>query len=193
MNTKNSPSLLRVLSLLAAPLAGLALLFSAHSATAQSAAPTVTASPATTTATASADVPMTTTGADADAVANAYRAWLDAVGKAHGNPAPMLKFYAPEAILVATYSPVLLHNSRGELAGYFKKFTALPNLQGTTQDLQTRVYGDWAINTGLYTFTFNTPDGADAVVPARFTYVYRKVDGQWLIVDHHSSLVPPGL
>jgi uncharacterized protein (TIGR02246 family) len=141
-------------------------------------------STATTTATASADE---------EAVANTYRAWLKAVGKAHGDAAQMLKFYAPDAILVATFSPKLLHNDEGELVGYFKKFTALPNIQGTTQDLQTRVYGDWAINTGLYTFTYDSPDGDKVSVPARFTYVYHKVGDQWLIVDHHSSVVPIAL
>jgi uncharacterized protein (TIGR02246 family) len=137
----------------------------------------------------------TTTAADPDtiAVANAYDSWLKTVSTADGDPAPMLKFYSPDAILVATYSPVLLHNDNGELAGYFKKFTALPYIQGSTEDLQTRVYGDFAINTGLYTFTFQTPEGEKVAVPARFTFVYRKVGDQWLIVDHHSSMVPPSL
>ncbi|MGH8336619.1 MAG: DUF4440 domain-containing protein [Gammaproteobacteria bacterium] len=134
-----------------------------------------------------------TTGSEANAVADAYHAWLKAVSAADGDPAPMLKFYAPDAILVATYSPVLLHNNNGELAGYFKKFTALPKISGTTQDLQTRVYGNFAINTGLYTFTYETPDSEPVVVPARFTFVYQHVGDKWLIVDHHSSIVPIAL
>ncbi len=129
----------------------------------------------------------------ADAVAAEYHAWLKAVSEADGDPAPMLKFYAPDAVLVATFSPVLLHNDKGELAEYFKKFTALPKISGTTQDLQTRVYGDFAINTGLYTFTYETPDSEPVAVPARFTFVYRRVGDQWLIVDHHSSVVPIAL
>jgi uncharacterized protein (TIGR02246 family) len=136
---------------------------------------------------------VATSGPAADAVAAEYHAWLKAVSEADGDPAPMLKFYAPDAILVATFSPVLLHNDKGELAEYFKKFTALPKIAGTTQDLQTRVYGDFAINTGLYTFTYDTPDSEPVAVPARFTFVYRRVGDQWLIVDHHSSVVPIAL
>jgi hypothetical protein len=182
----------RVLRLLAVAVSGLALLLGSPAILAQSAAPA--ASTATTTLTSTVNAPAASS-ADTDAVAKTYFAWLDAVGKAHGNPAPVLKFYAPDAILVATYSPVLLNNSKGELATYFKKFTSLPGIQGTTQELQTRVFGDWAINTGLYTFTFRDLEGDEVVVPARFTYVYRKdpATGQWLIEDHHSSLIPPGL
>jgi uncharacterized protein (TIGR02246 family) len=138
-------------------------------------------------------VPAAGIAPDTDVVAEQYQAWLKAVSTARGDAVPMLKFYAPDAVLVATFSPTLLHNDKGELAGYFKKFTALPNISGTTQDLQTRVYGDFAINTGLYTFTYSTPDSEKVEVPARFTFVYRKVGSQWLIVDHHSSVVPIAL
>ncbi len=155
------------------------------------------ATPATVTSTSvttsTSSTTTTSTSAEEEAVADTYRAWLKAVSQAHGDAAQMLKFYAPDAILVATFSPKLLHNSEGELVGYFKKFTSLPNIQGTTQDLQTRVYGDWALNTGLYTFTYDTADGDKVSVPARFTYVYRKVGDKWLIEDHHSSVVPLAL
>ena len=153
-------------------------------------APFVSAQTATATATATSSA---SSMADSATVAALYHNWLATVAAAHGDPTSVLKLYAPDAILVATYSPVLLHNEEGELNGYFKKFTSLPNLSATTQDLQTRVYGDWALNTGLYTFSFKTADGDPVSVPARFTFVYHKVDGQWLIVDHHSSLVPPSL
>jgi hypothetical protein len=176
----------RVFSLLASGLAALSFLLAGPAAPAQ------TALLAATTFTAATGLPPVTSGNDTDVVA-AYQAWVNALAKAHGNPESMLKFYAPEAVLVATYSPNLLHNARGELATYFKKFTALPNLQCTTQELDTRLYGDWAINTGLFTFTHDTFDGEQVVIPARFTFVYRKVGDQWLIVDQHTSLVPPGL
>ncbi len=39
---------------------------------------------------------------------------------------------------------------------------------------------------GLYTFTFK--DGSK--VPARFSYVFVRRNGKWLIADHHSSLMP---
>jgi len=165
-----------------------ALSFSAPSLSAQPATATATATPTSGTATDSASQ-----SADTATVAGLYYNWLATVAAAHGDPTSVLKLYAPDAILVATYSPVLLHNADGDLTGYFKKFTSLPEISGTTKDLETRVYGDWAINTGLYTFSYKSPEGDTVSVPARFTFVYHKVDGQWLIMDHHSSLVPPSL
>jgi len=161
------------------------------SATSLSAQPAAAAPPATTTSGTATD--SAAQSADIATVAGLYYNWLATIAAAHGDPTSVLKLYAPDAILVATYSPVLLHNADGDLVGYFKKFTSLPGISGATKDLQTRVYGDWAINTGLYTFTFNDPEGDTVSVPARFTFVYHKVDGQWLIMDHHSSLVPPSL
>jgi hypothetical protein len=46
-----------------------------------------------------------------------------------------------------------------------------------------------AINTGLYTFTL-TQNGVQQQVHARYTFVYQRTSGEWLIVNHHSSLVP---
>ena len=52
-----------------------------------------------------------------------------------------------------------------------------------------RVYGDTAVNAGTYDFTI-FPEGKSRTVPARYSFTYRKKDGQWVIVEHHSSLKP---
>ncbi len=198
VNSSHTPRpSVRVLLFLSPVLVGLALFLGSVSSPAQSAAtpspaPSVTPALPAAAFTAGYETPIAPAGTDTAAVASAYRSWVSALGKAHGNPASMLKYYAPEAILIATYSPNLLHNAHGDLASYYKKFTSLPNLQCATQELETRVYTDWAINTGLYTFSHDTLDGQQVFIPARFTFVYRKFNGQWLIVDQHSSLVPPG-
>src|SRR5262249_19542902 len=43
---------------------------------------------------------------------------------------------------------------------------------------------------GYYTFSF-TKDGEAKTPPARYSFTYVKRGGQWLIVDHHSSAMPP--
>ena len=45
-------------------------------------------------------------------------------------------------------------------------------------------------NSGIYTFTSGV-DGS--MTQARFTYVYEKIDGEWLILSHHSSQMPTEL
>jgi uncharacterized protein (TIGR02246 family) len=59
----------------------------------------------------------------------------------------------------------------------------------TLGEQRVRVYGDMAIDTGSYTF-WESRAGKPVAVPARYTLVYRSRDNRWLIVDHHSSLVP---
>jgi hypothetical protein len=52
-----------------------------------------------------------------------------------------------------------------------------------------RVWGDTAASTGSYTFT-DMRDGQTVRRPARFSLVFHRQNGRWMIVDHHSSSVP---
>jgi hypothetical protein len=60
----------------------------------------------------------------------------------------------------------------------------------TFEDPYIRVYGDTAVNTGYYTFSYEK-DGAAQTLPARYSFTLVKRDGDWQIVDHHSSAMPP--
>ena len=51
-------------------------------------------------------------------------------------------------------------------------------------------YGDIAIVDGTYTFELNNDYGGRDSVPARFTFVLRKINGGWKIATHHSSAQP---
>ena len=76
------------------------------------------------------------------------------------------------------------------LRDYFvKAFKALPGHQVAFGDQLIRVYGNTAINTGYYTFSF-VKDGEVKSLPARYSFVYVKHNGAWKIVDHHSSKMP---
>ena len=50
--------------------------------------------------------------------------------------------------------------------------------------------GAMSYATGLYTFSCKNPDGSSTSVPARFTFVFEKHGGSWLIANHHSSKDP---
>jgi hypothetical protein len=45
------------------------------------------------------------------------------------------------------------------------------------------------VNSGLYTFSL-AENGGHADVAARFTFVYREYEDKWLIIEHHSSILP---
>jgi len=121
-------------------------------------------------------------------VQQALNTWLKAVSS--GTPDGVMTLYAENAVLLPTLSPVICDTPAKRL-DYFKVFTANENLQGKIDEIHTRVMGDVAVNSGHYTFTFNK-NGQPVSAAARFTYVYKKTQLGWMIVEHHSSLQPAG-
>jgi hypothetical protein len=62
--------------------------------------------------------------------------------------------------------------------------------EGTITADNVQNYGEGAyLHSGLYTF-LTGPANNRRPVEARFSYMWRKVDGAWKIVHHHSSAVP---
>lgn len=108
--------------------------------------------------------------------------WNDALQT--GEPKQVSALYATNAILLPTVSNKVRHNHE-EIEDYFVHFLA-KKPSGKIDESNVRTFGDIAINSGVYTFTFE--DGSS--VQARFTYVYRWNGQRWLIVEHHSSAMP---
>jgi uncharacterized protein (TIGR02246 family) len=127
--------------------------------------------------------------ADQHDAVKAYNAWCRSVAKARGDAHVMARFYAPDALLLPTFSMDLLVNRNRGLNDYFANLTQKHNLRCVTNQLTSRLYGDTAVNTGFYTFMYQD-QGKEVKIPARFTFVYRKIGEDWLIVAHHSSVVP---
>lgn len=108
---------------------------------------------------------------------------------AENDPDKLLPLYAQDAVLWGTLSPKILSGPEA-LRGYFvAAFKALPSLKVTYGEQLIRVYGDTAVNSGYYTFSF-VRDGETKTLPARYTFTYVKNGGQWVVVDHHSSAMP---
>jgi len=121
-------------------------------------------------------------------VAAAASTWAQAL--AENEPDKLLPLYAEDAVLWGTLSPTV-RTDRSALREYFiAAFKALPSLKVAFGDQLIRVYGDTAINTGYYTFSFGK-DGEAKSLPARYSFTYVKSGDRWLIADHHSSAVPP--
>jgi uncharacterized protein (TIGR02246 family) len=101
-----------------------------------------------------------------------------------GDPKSVASLYATDAILLPTVSNKVRHN-HDEIEDYFVHFLA-KEPQGKIDESNIRIFGDLAINSGVYTFTFK----GGATVQARFTYVYRWNSQRWMIIEHHSSAMP---
>ena len=130
--------------------------------------------------------PIASAGPKED-VAAATLAWAQALGE--DDPDKVLPFYSDDAVLWGTLSPKV-RADRAALRDYFvTAFKVLPGLKVTFGDQLIRVYGDTAVNTGYYTFSY-VKDGEIKSLPARYSFTYVKSGENWLIVDHQSSAMP---
>jgi len=127
------------------------------------------------------------TGAKED-VAAATAKWAELFSD--DNPDAILALYDKEGVLWGTLSPVR-RDDPAALRDYFQKaFVALPGHKVSFGNQLIRVYGDAAVNTGYYTFSY-VKDGETKSFPARYSFTYVKKGNNWMIVDHHSSAMPP--
>lgn len=122
------------------------------------------------------------------------------------DPDQVVANYADNAVLLATLAnkPRINHE---QIEEYFEDFLKKAP-QGTINDRVIRIGCNWASDTGVYTFTLkpeNTSSEhededegqgiADDInqqqqVQARYSFLYEYINGKWLIVHHHSSLMP---
>jgi uncharacterized protein (TIGR02246 family) len=103
--------------------------------------------------------------------------------------AKILSLYAKDGILWGTISPKL-RPTPGLIKDYFvNAYKKLPKLTVVFKEPHVRVYGNTAINTGYYTFTFEKK-GKIKKLPARYSFTLVKRGGKWLLADHHSSGMP---
>ena len=101
-----------------------------------------------------------------------------------GDPKKVVANYAPDSVLLPTVS----NRARFTIAekeDYFMHFLQR-RPQGYIDDRMIDVDCNSATDAGLYTFRF--ADGSS--VKARYSFSYKKINGQWLITSHHSSGMP---
>ena len=112
--------------------------------------------------------------------------WLQAV--CSHDPNRVVSLYAQDGVLVGTVAQRIKHG-RADIKTYFDTFLTKTDLCGAFDSHLVQVYPGWAINSGTYTFRWQE-NGAEEVVPARYTFVYRQTSEGWKIANHHSSALP---
>jgi uncharacterized protein (TIGR02246 family) len=119
-------------------------------------------------------------------VVAATQSWIEAFNRKDAKA--IVSLYSKDAVFFGTSSPVL--RDTPELVWeYFKGIGDLGDAEISLGDHRVQVFGKTAVNTGFYTRT-STQNGKTVKNPARFTFVYGKRRGRWLIVEHHSSALP---
>lgn len=133
------------------------------------------------------DVAQVPTSAQDQKIASLFDRWNDALQT--GDVNAVTDLYAPNAVLQPTVSNKV-RNTPDQIKDYFEHFLPLKPL-GKINYREIRQLGsNVAMDSGVYTFTLNEADGKVRHVQARYTFVYELVDGQWKILNHHSSAMP---
>lgn len=123
-------------------------------------------------------------------IEQAYAKWTDTVTSAHGDPTAVVSLYAEQAILLPTMSPEVCRD-KDAISRYFTTLTAPPGLRISTEAMHIQVFDTIAIASGIYTFHYQKNHVNDTSIAARFSFVFQQQqDGQWLIIQHHSSVLP---
>ncbi len=100
------------------------------------------------------------------------------------DPKKVVANYAPGSVLIPTLSDRVRFTAT-EKEDYFVHFLKR-HPEGRIDDRVIEVDCNSAVDSGLYTFRFG--DGTQ--VRARYTFTYKRLDGEWLISSHHSSVMP---
>jgi uncharacterized protein (TIGR02246 family) len=120
-------------------------------------------------------------------VQDAFATWRTTLSG--GKAEPIVALYAEDAVLLATLHNQPINNQK-DRTEYFKGLTAKKDLKVKLDKEMVRVLDDaTAAVSGTYTFSFEDA-GKTVTVPARYSYVFEKIGGKWLIVEHHSSKFP---
>jgi uncharacterized protein (TIGR02246 family) len=123
---------------------------------------------------------------DRSDVEAATQRWISAFNRKSTDD--IVALYAPDAVFHGTSSP-LLRDTPALVRDYFNGLSNLGNSTMATGEHRVQLLGDVAISSGFY-IRSATDNGKTAQTPARFTFVYERRGGQWLIVAHHSSALP---
>lgn len=105
-----------------------------------------------------------------------------------GDPDQVVANYAHDALLLPTVSNKP-RDTPDEIREYFVHFLQKKPV-GHINERHIKLGCNYAIDAGVYTFTVTGPEGEEVQVPARYTYAYTYSDGNWLIWQHHSSMMP---
>lgn len=110
-------------------------------------------------------------------------AWVSAFNECSAEKISGL--YDPTATLWGTNATALITAPEGVRFYFNSACAAQPSIKVSLGERTTRVVGTTATSAGIYTFV-----RAGKEIPARFSFTLLRANDRWLIVQHHSSLLP---
>ena len=116
-----------------------------------------------------------------------FKSWNDALKEKDFEKVAGL-YSSKDLSFLPTVSPKFIQDGQSTKEYFMEFLKKLPDGTITADNVQ-RYGSDAYLHTGLYTF-LTGPAGSRTPEEARFSYMWRKIDGVWKIVHHHSSALP---
>jgi uncharacterized protein (TIGR02246 family) len=111
--------------------------------------------------------------------------WVKRVGER--DAAAVAELYHPTSQFWGTLASHV-RDEPVEVRDYFDRFLDRHSIAASIGNLRLRPHGDLMLAAGHYIFTWqDKPDADEIKARTRFTFVFGKIDGDWTILQHHSS------
>ncbi len=111
--------------------------------------------------------------------------WVNRVGQRNAEGVAAL--YHPTAQFWGTLASHV-RDEPVEVLDYFQRFLDRTRIEASIGNLRLRAYGEMVLAAGHYIFTWqDRPDQDEIKARTRFTFVFGQPDGEWIILQHHSS------
>ena len=101
----------------------------------------------------------------------------------------VVDLYAEDGVLLGTFSNEI-RVGKQKIREYFKFFLA-KKPKALVGDFKMHIIdqNSFTVN-GFYDFEVDSDDGEREFLHARFTFIFQKIDNDFKILSHHSSVVP---
>jgi uncharacterized protein (TIGR02246 family) len=109
-----------------------------------------------------------------------------------GNLEALMAWFADDAVVTGPASPFRIEGKEALRAYYADLFHAFPTIRVSVRQRSVRVYDTTAVINTYYTLTQVDRGGKVTTTHGRLNVTHVKIGDRWLVVDQHSSLVPPG-
>ncbi len=114
--------------------------------------------------------------------------WMKAFHE--GNLDAITALYAKDAVFTPFLGPFRVEGREGIRAAFGGLFRGFPTRSYIPRHVNFRVYGDSVIRHFYWVMTLVDAKGNVNTYNGRASVVYMVVDGQRVIVEHHTSLLP---
>jgi hypothetical protein len=130
----------------------------------------------------------TTSATNESAVLEALQTWVNTINSRQ--PSVVSRLYSEDAVFLPTLSHSRIHGSMDRTT-YFARLLGKSGFHVNILELDLQMLGEIGVCSGVYDFDYAFR-GDDTRLEARFSMVFQRINGSYLIVNHHSSQVPDG-